>query len=431
MISLQKLLFAGTLITLQCSSYAQDVRYARMLIDSMAAPGMFGRGYVNKGDSLAAAFIGEQFTRIGLKTFGNDYYQKFDLSVNSFPGKADFSINKKALNPGNEYTFHAGSHADNGRYKVIHVTRQVFDNPALFSSMSRKNHSKHYLLFDIDQMKIKSRDTIRWVDSIINNNIFGARGIVVVRPAVSGHVWARPMPVKPVTRLEVARQALPPDPRFIRVDLETRYLNNYQTQNVIGFIKGTAAPDTFLVVTAHYDHLGMMGSKTYYPGAHDNASGVAMLLDLARHFSLPENAPNYSMAFMAFGGEETGLLGSKIYTENPLFPLSQIKFLVNLDMVGTGQDGLIIFNSTADSVRASTIEGINAQHQYVNEIRRRGESRSSDHYHFHQKGVPSFFLLTYASDFRHYHNVFDRPEGLTLSKYNEVFRLIENFLKSF
>ena len=89
-----------------------------------------------------------------------------------------------------------------------------------------------------------------------------------------------------------------------------------------------------------------MGKNTFFPGANDNASGVAMLLQLANYYSKPENQPDYSICFIAFTGEELGLLGSKYYVQNPLFPLNQIKLLINMDMVGTGDEGITIVNTS-------------------------------------------------------------------------------------
>ncbi len=90
---------------------------------------------------------------------------------------------------------------------------------------------------------------------------------------------------------------------------------------MIATIKGTAIPDSFLVFSAHYDHLGQMGKDIYFPGANDNASGTSMLLNLAKYYS--QNRPKYSVLFIAFGGEEAGLIGSEYYVKNPLVPLSK------------------------------------------------------------------------------------------------------------
>ena len=82
--------------------------------------------------------------------------------------------------------------------------------------------------------------------------------------------------------------------------------------------------------TAHYDMIGSFGEGNYFPGASDNGSGTAMVLDLARHFSSGRK-PFYSVAFMLFSGEEAGLLGSTHYVDHPLFPLERIKLVINLD----------------------------------------------------------------------------------------------------
>ncbi|NJO68366.1 MAG: M28 family peptidase [Bacteroidetes bacterium] len=95
-------------------------------------------------------------------------------------------------------------------------------------------------------------------------------------------------------------------------------LIKHNARNVIGYLPGET--DTFIVFTAHYDHLGYMGRNTMFPGANDNASGTSMVLDLIRELSEKKNH-RYSYAFMLFSGEEAGLLGSTHYVQHPYFPL--------------------------------------------------------------------------------------------------------------
>ena len=119
----------------------------------------------------------------------------------------------------------------------------------------------------------------------------------------------------------------------------TSYKNIITTCNVIGSIKGQIAPDTIIIFSAHYDHIGNGKfaalvedeTDTIYNGANDNASGVALLIELAKHYvNLKEN--KYSILFMAFSGEEMGLLGSRIANEsiNP----GNLKAVINFDMMG-------------------------------------------------------------------------------------------------
>lgn len=108
-----------------------------------------------------------------------------------------------------------------------------------------------------------------------------------------------------------------------------------KTFNVIGLIKGNdpILKDEFIVLGAHYDHLGKAEDSIYY-GADDNASGTASLLEIGEKLSLNREKLKRSMILIAFGAEEQGLLGSKFFVENPLFPLERIKMMINLDMVG-------------------------------------------------------------------------------------------------
>lgn len=116
-----------------------------------------------------------------------------------------------------------------------------------------------------------------------------------------------------------------------------------QTQNVIGYIEGSdpKLKEEFIVLGAHYDHLGMGGASSKKPdttgihyGADDNASGTAALLEIAEQLAANRKDLKRSILIIAFGAEEQGLLGSKYFTEHPLVPLSQVKLMINMDMVG-------------------------------------------------------------------------------------------------
>ncbi len=100
--------------------------------------------------------------------------------------------------------------------------------------------------------------------------------------------------------------------------------------NVVGMIRGTKQPDRYIIVSAHYDHLGVRGG-VIYNGADDNASGTAAVLGMARWFKA--HPPDHSIVFALFDGEEEGLLGAKAFLENPPVPISSIVADVNLDMV--------------------------------------------------------------------------------------------------
>src|ERR1043166_3939297 len=142
----------------------------------------------------------------------------------------------------------------------------------------------------------------------------------------------------------------------MNINIESAY-TLHKAKNVIGYSKGSQKPDSFIVFTAHYDHLGTIGRDAYFPGANDNASGVAMMLDFAR--SNARKPHPYSMLFIAFAGEEAGLLGSYYYVQNPVIALSQISMLINLDLMGTGDEGMTVVNATEFPAEFACLQRIN------------------------------------------------------------------------
>ncbi len=177
-------------------------------------------------------------------------------------------------------------------------------------------------------------------------------------------------------------------------------------------------------LTAHYDHLGGMGTATYFPGANDNASGVALLLSLAKYYST--HPQKYSMGFILFAGEEAGLVGSKFFTEHPIVPLKNIRFLTNTDLAGTGEDGITVVNATEFPREFAFMNKINDENKYLVKINPRGKASISDHYFFTEKGVPSFFFYTLGG-IKAYHDVFDKASTLPLNEQADLFSLLIKF----
>ena len=106
------------------------------------------------------------------------------------------------------------------------------------------------------------------------------------------------------------------------------FCKKHKTQNVIGMKKGTAVPDSFIVFSAHYDHLGKMGKATYFPGANEYASGISMLLNLAKHYSKhPQKI--LTIGCYCICGRKSRISRFRVFVKHPMIPLKQIKFLLN------------------------------------------------------------------------------------------------------
>ena len=204
-----------------------------------------------------------------------------------------------------------------------------------------------------------------------------------------------------------------------------KFFAPYTSQNVIGYVEGTRFKDSFVVITAHYDHLGMMGNAALFPGANDNASGVAMMLNLAKYYS--QNPQTFSVVFIAFSGEETGLIGSKYFVDHPLFPLDNIRFLLNIDLMGNGADGVMTVNAMVYTKEFMALKSINDASNYLPAIKARGKAKNSDHYWFSEAGVPSFFFYL-MGPYPHYHDVNDKASNVPLTNFSEAFQLFRDFV---
>jgi len=254
----------------------------------------------------------------------------------------------------------------------------------------------------------------------------GAKGLI--RLTDSKLTWSVSKQQAPLGQLTVKREAWKGEVKDVEVEVKPDFEKRHRAQNVIAFIEGSQHPDKFIVFTAHYDHLGKMGKDVIFRGANDNASGTTMLLNLAKHYSMPENAPTYSIAFIAFAGEEIGLEGSSHYVKNPLFPLDDIKFLINLDILGTGDEGITVVNGAVHKTEFEALKGINEQRGYLKQVKKRGKAAISDHYPFSEAGVPCFYIYTMGG-IKAYHDVYDLPETLPLTEFEGVFKLITDFVE--
>ena len=199
----------------------------------------------------------------------------------------------------------------------------------------------------------------------------------------------------------------------------------YQSQNVCGYIPGEV--DTMIVFTAHYEHLGMNGDTVFY-GAHDNASGTAAVMDLARMFNLHRG--HYTYVFLLFGGEESGLIGSRHFADNPLINLSKVKLLINIDLFCGGEDGMMVVNanSRATSHFVDRLQHINDERGFAAKIARRDNAANSDHYFF-TPHCPAIFIYTLGGPFGGYHSPTDTCDGCGLGNYHNFMMLLRIFLE--
>lgn len=390
----------------------QDKRYAKKIINDLCAPEMAGRGYVNEGVNKAADYIEQTFSKLGLEKFGASYDQPFLFPINTFPTPIRCTLDHKPLTVGQDFLMAPTSGPCDGVYKLAHYNLADSIEALLYDKKIRQGIDRNEALVltnkpdDLEPIKyplyVKSMHTkimhglspeanegceLIFPDSIINNA----------------------------------------DSLFIKAT--NKVIPNFSSRNVIAYIPARKKKNRqkYIVFTAHYDHLGKMG-EAVFPGASDNASGTAMVLDLAKHYRAKKN--EYSMVFILFAGEEAGLLGSKFFTEHPTFDIQKIKMLVNLDIMGSAENGVTVVNATEFPKQFATLQKINKRKAYLPEVKPRGPTSNSDHYFFYQLGIPSFFIYSMGGP-GYYHDVFDTPESIPMANYEKVFQLLIDFVATF
>lgn len=407
---------------------AQDLAYARVVVDTLAGQSMKGRGYVDNGVGLAADYIAQEFKRLGLKKLNEGYFQNFKSPVNSFPDKMELYINGLSLIPGRDFLVEPGSPETSGTYQTVTLAYPDLLNKEIWIPKVKSSQGK-FLVID-------SRDTVsRTVEETsLINELLGFFKYHPNNPAVgtititdNKLTWSGATELMSHPSFIINSDKLGEKITSVKVDVENQFYENYDMKNVIGLVEGEEK-DSILIFSAHFDHLGMMGKSATFPGANDNASGVAMLLNLAKYYT--QNKPKYSIVFMAFSGEELGLLGSKYYTENPLLPLDKIKFMINFDIAGTGDEGIQIVNGNIYQEQFDLIKSLNEEAKLLPQIKIRGEACNSDHCLFYQKGVPSFFIYTLGG-IQAYHDIDDKPETLPLTAFESYFKLMVSFVDTF
>ena len=388
--------------------------YARKIVDTMASENMHGRGYVNDGDKIAANYIKTEYQKIGLKTFGKDYYQLLSFPVSTFPGKINLKIDGKELVTGKDYIIFSSSTAS-GIYPVKVADDELVQNKKKFKKFLKQDFSKIVLVINDTGKQTKELNQLpSWKNP--------PKARVELEDKLTWTVLQNES-ICPI--IQILRSSVH-TPKEISFNIESKLIPDYRTQNVIGYVQGSIYPDSFIIFTAHYDHLGQMGNDVYFPGANDNASGCAMLLNLAKYYSMPEHKPKYSVAFIAFCGEEVGLLGSKYYTEHPLFPLKQIKFLLNMDIMGTGEEGITVVNGTVFKKEFDKLKQINTVNHFIKDVKIRGKAANSDHYYFCELGVHACFAYTMGG-IKAYHDIYDKAETLPLNEFQNLFLLFTKF----
>ena len=297
---------------------AQDLNLYKKIVKQLSSAKYEGRGYANGGVNKAGEYLEKEFTKAGADEV---ICQPFKININTFPGAMTMKVDGKKLEAGVDFTLREFSPGAKGSYKLYHIDTTNYDSKKIFADLARPENKDAFVVCDFwftykhsaDFKRLQSRKETPSVAGLI----YTWNEPLKFYKAYGERVIEKPM-------LWATTSALSAEAQNIELDIENRFLKDFECFNVIAKVEGKRH-DACYVFTAHYDHLGLLGKKVFFAGAHDNASGTAAIVTLAAHYA--KNRPEYDIYFIAFSGEDAYLRGSEWYANNPIVPLKQIKYL--------------------------------------------------------------------------------------------------------
>lgn len=428
------------------------------LAQRLASDKFSGRGTGTGGDSLAAIFIRKELEKAGAVPLSGSGLQQFDVNVAVEAGSGNtLAVDGKSFVSGADFMPLALSSNSSLKAPV------AFCGYGLMASGDTLRRDDFGMVNLKGKWALILRGYPEWVPEakgyaslstdrlkVLNAREKGATGVLLV----SGEKWDvadnldRPsrsestagIPVLQVKRsvadliLESAsasvstleENAAGMDSAASFITSATVYASaelvkkEASTYNVVMMIRGSSLPDEYVIIGAHYDHLGMggPGSSSRVPdtvavhyGADDNASGVALMIELAERLASMKQRPARSILFVAFSGEEMGLLGSKYFVDHNGIAPSAINLMINLDMVGRMKEGnglQVAGVGTAAGLRDTVIACADTSALSL-AFTTEGYG-PSDHSSFYGKNIPVLSLTTGAH--LDYHTPNDTPDRL-------------------
>lgn len=208
----------------------------------------------------------------------------------------------------------------------------------------------------------------------------------------------------------------------IEIEVRAKYTKEQPTMNVVAMLEGLdpIMKNEFLIIGAHLDHVGEQADEIYAPGANDNASGSAAVLEIARAFAKGKIKPKRSIIFVLFASEELGLIGSKYFVDHPPVPLDKITAMINLDCVGYG-DSIQVGNGKS----SPNLWKIARQQDSLSTkmmVEATWNGGGADAGPFHDRGIPAAYFVT-TNSYAHLHYMTDTPETLNKSLFEKITKL--------
>ena len=386
-------------------------------ISILASDKFEGREPGTKGERLSYEYITQQFKNIGLQPLGsNDYLQSFEFSAGTKSGaKNKLNIAGKSLKSDTEYyvlpysALHSTASGKSIKIGSGLLSKELGRNDYEgFTDLKGKIAVMDYATPEADNPHSKwaeASDLRKRIEIAVSKGISGLiiynSNDSIKNPEKNSEIKITPfvIPIVFVKSIDAAR--LKNDQQItIETDIEKIMHSGH---NVIGYIDNHA--ENTVVIGAHYDHLGYGGHESLYRGtpaihngADDNASGTSTLIELARKLK-SSSFKKYNYLFIAFSGEEKGLLGSNYFVKHPTIDLKKVNYMLNMDMVGRlkPEEHILLINGAGTSPSWDSL----LNNIKVDSLRIKTTASGvgpSDHTSFYLEGIPvlHFFSGTHS-----------------------------------
>lgn len=459
--------FAGLLNN---NSFAQlltvETENLKNTIDYFCSPRLNGRLSGQPGYDMAAEFAAEKFAGYGLIPLtGKDFFQYFSIETNQVLKGAEFyslcNGVKKNYKLGEDYIFRGFTGSGNLTDKEVAFCGYGFSRPELgFDEYSGIDVTGKVVIVFKQNPGWQINKT-SWGNGYPREKALtafekGAVGIIFVslpnvpspQAAIGSILDGEGIQNEyfPMLHLELKnihdflegtgfsisqlQSVIDSTRKPFSVELKTRtgifvktdYLKDSRTMNIAGLLEGSdpELKDEYIVVGAHIDHVGGQGGEVYFPGANDNASGSAAVLEAARILAGFRGELKRSVIFVLFASEEIGLNGSSHFVKNSPVPLNKITAMMNFDCVGSG-DSIQIGNGKSCPVLWSITKELDDKGSKLM-IDRTWGGGGADATPFHIAGIPSLYFVSFFS-YDHLHKTSDLPENLNYSLLKEIAEL--------
>jgi len=417
-----------------------DFQIAMTHIETLAGEEYDGRYAGTPGGLKAGEYIAEQFEFYGLQPAGNDgtFFQDFKIPLNllsdipslavEYPDgtRQEFVLFQDFSPVANYYT--GSGNADGDVYwagncypevlrrldvvdKIV-LCQEIISTDEIFTTARAALEQGAAGLLLITDPEIRPSD---FANRYNQTWVPGPLPTFRIFPDLTEELLA-----ETGVTLDSLIAGLPPTLLNTRVHMKIETLDESacptegcQSRNILGVIPGRDPnfAHEIVILSGHYDHMGNSPDGTIWRGANDDASGIAILLEIARNWQEQGYVPRRTVLFAAWDAEELGLLGSTYYVENPQYPLDSTVGMLQLDMVGTG--GEILSVSGEDSFESQILAVAN----FLNIRTEESDMGRSDHAPFWQAGVPASLLIWFdETTAAHYHRPADIPQVIEADK---------------